>query len=136
MASPFTAPKLQLYVDRIGYRTFPGVGARRAVRSSCSRRNPTSSIARNGRHFQGADATSLHAQNFRSQQVRTGHKGAVDEMVGAYGHHDLPFGHDRHAKTGNCTLHWNAQKEDFEGDSEASKLLTRDLRAPYNLIRI
>jgi len=36
----------------------------------------------------------------------------------------------------NRTLHWNAEKEDFENDAEASRLLTRELRKPYDLIRI
>jgi hypothetical protein len=39
------------------------------------------------------------------------------------------------AKVGR-TLHWNAQKEDFENDAEASRLLARELRKPYDLIRI
>jgi len=39
------------------------------------------------------------------------------------------------AKVGR-TFHWNAEKEDFENDAEASGLLGRELRKPYDLIRI
>ena len=83
--------------------------------------------------LQGADATAEHAQNF-IKQLRTGTKGAVDETVG-------------HTATAAChlgtiaakvdrTLHWNAEKEDFENDADASRLLARELRKPYDLIRI
>jgi len=33
-------------------------------------------------------------------------------------------------------LRWDAKKEDFIGDAEASKLLTREQRAPWNLIKV
>jgi len=32
--------------------------------------------------------------------------------------------------------HWHTQKEDFVNDREASRLLTRTLRKPYDLVRI
>jgi predicted dehydrogenase len=112
----FYGAKASLYVDRIGYELFP---------------EPERGAERKA--FQGADATSLHAQNF-IQQVRAGHKGAIDEMVGHTATLACHLGTIA-AKVGR-TLHWNAQAEDFEGDAEASKLLTRDLRKPYDLIRI
>ncbi len=31
-------------------------------------------------------------------------------------------------------LRWNAQREDFENDKEASRLLSRAARAPWNLL--
>ena len=83
--------------------------------------------------FQGADATSLHAQSFISQ-VRIGHKSAIDEMVGHTATAACHLGNIA-AKTGR-TLHWNAAREDFENDPEASKLLTRSLRKPYDLIQL
>ena len=85
------------------------------------------------RTFQGADATALHAQNF-VKQVRTGSKGPIDEMVGHRATATCHLGTIA-AKVGR-TLHWDAQKEDFENDAEASALLTRRLRQPYDLIRI
>jgi len=39
------------------------------------------------------------------------------------------------AKVGR-TLHWDAKKEVFENDAEASRLPMRELREPYDLIRI
>jgi predicted dehydrogenase len=66
--------------------------------------------------FQGADATAEHAQNF-IKQVRIGHKGAVDEMTG-------------HSYTGML------KRKTSKNDAEASRLLTRELRKPYDLIQI
>jgi predicted dehydrogenase len=128
----FYGTKAALYVDRIGYETFPEVepgapyaappGDEAGVKYRASRKM-----------FQGSDATAQHAQNF-IRQVRTGQKGPVDETVG-------------HRATTACllgtiaakvarTVHWNAEREDFENDPEASRLLTRELRKPYDLIRI
>jgi hypothetical protein len=38
-------------------------------------------------------------------------------------------------KTGK-KLHWDAEKEQFLDDSEASAMLTRTLRKPYDLIKL
>ncbi len=126
----FYGTKAALYVDRIGYEIFPelepgqpyGGGDDVPMRYRAERK-----------FFQGADATAAHAQNF-IRQVRLGRKGPVDEMTG-------------HAATAAChlgtiaakvgrTLRFNAEKEDFENDREASRLLTRELRKPYDLIKI
>ncbi|MGA2135372.1 MAG: Gfo/Idh/MocA family oxidoreductase [Bryobacteraceae bacterium] len=128
----FYGTKAALYVDRIGYETFPELEPGAPYETPAPGEGNVK--YRTGRkQFQGADATSLHAQNF-IQQVRIGHKGAVDEMTG---HHATMACHlgTIAAKTGR-TLHWDAQKEDFENDPEASKLLTRELRKPYDLIRL
>jgi hypothetical protein len=82
---------------------------------------------------QGADVTLQHAQNF-IKQVRIGTKGAVDEMTGYTSTSTCHLGTIA-AKVGR-TLHWDAQKEDFVNDREASRLLTRTLRKPYDLIKI
>jgi predicted dehydrogenase len=128
----FYGTKAALYVDRIGYELFPELepGAPYdtppAVETNVKYRTAR-------KEFQGADATALHAQAF-VQQVRTGHKGPIDEMVGHTATMTCHLGTIA-AKVGR-TLHWNAANEDFENDAEASRLLTRELRKPYDLIRI
>jgi predicted dehydrogenase len=128
----FYGTKSALYVDRIGYETFPEVEPGPPYAAPPA--NETGLKYRAERKaFQGADATVEHAQNF-VKQVRIGHKGEVDEMVGHRATTACHLGTIA-AKTGR-TLHWDAEKEDFEGDPEASRLLTRELRKPYDLIRI
>jgi hypothetical protein len=118
-------------VDRIGYEVFPEPepGAPYAALADES----GIKYRAERKTFQGADATAEHAQNF-VKQLRTGTKGAVDEMVGHTATAACHLGTIA-AKVGR-TLHWNAEKEDFENDAEASRLLTRELRKPYDLIRI
>jgi predicted dehydrogenase len=128
----FYGTKAALYVDRIGYEIFPELvpgppyGGPPEKESALKYRAERKTV-------QGADATALHAQNF-IRQVRTGHKGPVDEMVGHRATAACHLGTIA-AKVGR-TLHWDAEKEEFANDPEAAKLLTRELRKPYDLIRI
>jgi hypothetical protein len=119
-------------VDRIGYEVFPEVEPGAPYATAPSDESGLKYRAER-KAFQGADATAEHAQNF-VKQVRIGTKGAVDEMVGHTATAACHLGTIA-AKVGR-TLHWNAEKEDFENDPEASKLLARELRKPYDLIRI
>jgi predicted dehydrogenase len=116
----FYGSKASLYVDRIGYELYSEAGH---PRGSPGERKAV----------QGADVTLQHAQNF-IKQVRIGTKGAVDEMTGYTSTSTCHLGTIA-AKVGR-TLHWDAQKVDFVNDREASRLLTRTLRKPYDLIKI
>ena len=128
----FYGTKAALYVDRIGYEVFPEVAPGPPYETpSASETNVQYRAERKA--FQGADATSIHAQNFIAQ-VRVGHKGAVDEMTGHRATMACHLGTIA-AKVGR-TLRWDQQREDFENDPDASRLLTRNLRKPYDLIRI
>ncbi|MFN7998259.1 MAG: Gfo/Idh/MocA family oxidoreductase [Bryobacteraceae bacterium] len=128
----FYGTKAALFVDRIGYEIFPEpvpgppYGGAPADESNLKYRAERKAV-------QGADATAEHAQGF-IRQVRSGHKGEADEMVGHRATSACHLGTIA-AKTGR-TLRWNAEREDFENDPEASRLLTRELRKPYDLIRI
>ena len=128
----FYGTKAALYVDRIGYETFPELEPGPPYETPAAGETNLKYRAER-KAFQGADATSLHAQSFISQ-VRIGHKGTIDEMVGHTATAACHLGTIA-AKTGR-TLHWNAAREDFENDAEASKLLTRTLRKPYDLIQL
>jgi hypothetical protein len=103
-----------LYADRIGYEIYP---------------EPKGSIER--KQMNTTDATRLHAANFidcvRSRnkpnaEVETGHRSTTVAHLG-----NIAF------KTGK-KLHWNSETEDFVDDGEASKLLARQARKPWDLI--
>jgi predicted dehydrogenase len=116
----FYGSKATLMVDRIGWELYPEAG--------CGQKSGGDRKA-----VQGADVTARHAQNF-IKQVRIGEKGAVDEMTGHTSTATCHLGTIA-AKVGR-TLHWNAEKQDFVNDREASRLLTRTLRKPYDLIKV
>lgn len=128
----FYGTKAALYVDRIGYEIFPEVEPGPPYASPPANESGVKYRAER-KAVQGADATVEHAQNF-VKQVRIGTKGAIDEMAGYSATTACHLGTIA-AKMGR-TLHWNAAREDFENDAEASRLLTRELRKPYDLIRI
>ncbi|MGA2742985.1 MAG: hypothetical protein ABSG65_36800, partial [Bryobacteraceae bacterium] len=128
----FYGAKAALFVDRIGYEIFPEVEPGAPYAQAPADESGLKYRAER-KAFQGADATAEHAQNF-VKQVRIGTKGAVDEMVGHSATAACHLGTIA-AKVGR-TLHWNPEKEDFENDPEASRLLVRELRKPYDLIRI
>ncbi|MBZ5596465.1 MAG: Gfo/Idh/MocA family oxidoreductase [Acidobacteriia bacterium] len=103
-----------LYADRISYEIYP---------------EPKSPLER--KQMNTTDATRLHAANFidcvRSRKtpnadVETGHRSTTVAHLG-----NIAF------KTGK-KLHWNAETEEFTGDGEASKLLARAARKPWDLI--
>ena len=79
------------------------------------------------------EPTKVHTINFvecvRSRKtpnadIEIGHRGTSVALLGNIA-----------MKTGK-KLHWDAQKEDFTGAPDASKMLTRALRKPYDLIKI
>ena len=103
-----------LYADRIGYEIYP---------------EPKSTLER--KQMNTTDATKLHAANFidcvRSRnapnaEVEIGHRSTTVAHLG-----NIAF------KTGK-KLHWNAATEEFIDDGEASKLLSREARKPWDLI--
>jgi len=102
-----------LFADRIGFEIYP-------ERDRVKRRQTNVS-----------DATSLHARAFvecvRSRKTPP----ATIEM----GHRATLIGHlgNISFKTGR-KLRWDAAREEFVGDAEASKLLGREARKPWNLI--
>jgi hypothetical protein len=84
------------------------------------------------KQIQGADATALHGQNFikflRNREdpfpnAETGHRSTATCLLGM-----LAW------KTGR-KLKWDGKKQDFIGDAEASRLLSRTMRKPWDLIK-
>jgi len=110
----FYGTNAALYADRIGYEIYP---------------EPKSTIER--KQMNTTDATKLHAANFidcvRSRkppnaEVEIGHRSTTVAHLG-----NIAF------KT-RKKLHWNATTEEFIDDGDASKLLAREPRKPWNLI--
>src|SRR5579872_1386378 len=110
----FYGTRAALYADRIGYEIYP---------------EPGSPIER--KQTNTTDATQRHAANFidcvRSRnppnaEIETGHRSTTIAHIG-----NIAF------KTGK-KLHWNSDSEEFIADAEASKLLSRQARKPWDLI--
>ena len=140
----FFGTKGALYVDRIGYEVFPEVESGRLDAAAAPPAQGARGGARRGaggevkfrterKQVQGADATELHGQNFgkflRSRQdpfpnAETGHKATATCLLGMV------------AWRTNRKLRWDGQKQDFIGDAEASKLLSRTMRKPWDLIKV
>ena len=155
MSGPFDRPhgfaffgtKGALYVDRIGYEIFPEIESQRFDPSALPEGGePGAARGRGGRRggggevkfrcerkqIQGADATALHGQNFikflRNREdpfpnAETGHRSTATCLLGM-----LAW------KTGR-KLKWDGKKQDFIGDAEASRLLSRTMRKPWDLIK-
>jgi predicted dehydrogenase len=102
-----------LFADRIGFEIYP-------ERDRVKRRQTNVS-----------DATSLHARAFVECVRARKTPPATIEM----GHRATLIGHLGNIafKTGR-KLKWDAAREEFVGDAEASKLLGREARKPWNLI--
>jgi predicted dehydrogenase len=111
-----------LIADRVGYEIFA---------EPVNARDPKSAERMKPRRMNTTDATSIHARHFiaciRGQEkpratIETGHKASNVGHIGNIAY-----------KTGK-KLRWNGQKEDFLSAPEASKLLGREARKPWNLI--
>jgi predicted dehydrogenase len=110
-----------LMADRVGFEVFPDLkqGSASEFRMERTSKNTT-------------DATSLHAAAFVNA-VREGKPPVADILVG---HRAVTVPH-----LGNISLKvgrkvkWDSAKEQIVGDAEASKLLFRAPRKPYDIIK-
>lgn len=141
-AEAFFGTKGTLITDRIGYEIYPEADpAPRVPRDAASaeggRRGGSAQaevkFRSERKHVQGADRTDLHALNW-IECIRSRKQPVASMELG-------------HLATGTCLLgnvacmagrklRFDPKKEDFIGDAEASRLLTRPQRAPWNLIKI
>jgi predicted dehydrogenase len=121
----FYGTEATIYAERIGWEIFPEPDTPRNPR----RRAP--SVKRMWENVE--EPTKAHAANFiecvRSRkapnaEIEIGHRSTSVALLGNIA-----------MKTGR-KLRWDAGKEDFEDAPEASAMLTRSLRQPWNLIRI
>ena len=109
-----------LFADRIGFEIYPDLKPGSSSEYRIERKQTNV-----------ADATALHAANFieclRSRQapngeIELGHRATIIAHLG-----NIAF------KTGR-KLRWDAAKEDFPDAPEASRLLGRQARKPWDLI--
>ncbi|MDA1276461.1 MAG: Gfo/Idh/MocA family oxidoreductase [Verrucomicrobia bacterium] len=112
----FYGTKGTLFSDRVGYEVYP-MGSGNAAKP---------------RSVAGRDCTDLHTQNFiecvRSRKppvadVEIGHKSTVVPLLGNISY-----------RIGGRKIHWDADREIIINDAEASSLLSRQARSPWNLI--
>jgi predicted dehydrogenase len=108
-----------IYCERIGWEIFP---------------EPSARNARVQRMWENVEEpTRLHALNF-VESVRSRKAPNADIEIGHCSTSVALLGNIA-MKTGE-KLHWDAAKEDFAGAPDASALLTRALRKPWDLIRL
>jgi predicted dehydrogenase len=118
-----------LIIDRLGYEIFPelkgGTGPGAAERQSAIEfRMPP-------REKAAEDATALHVRNF-IECVRSRHKPVTDIETG---HRSTIVAHLGNIayRTGH-KIRWDAAREEVVGDPEASKLLYRQARKPWDVL--
>lgn len=118
-----------LIADRIGFEIYPE--PLKPALTAKQRSQPIDAWRMQPKRVQGKDTTDLHTQNFiecvRSRQkpnaeVEIGHRSTATSHLGNIAY-----------KVGR-RLTWDAAKEDFIADAEASKLLGRKARKPWDLI--
>jgi predicted dehydrogenase len=120
-----------LIADRIGFEIYPERNPAARRDGTQNLKAPIEGYRTEAKRMSAKDATDLHCQNFiecvRSRQtpnadVEIGHRSTLIPHLG-----NISF------KTGK-KLVWDAAREDFVGESQASKLLGRKARKPWDLI--
>jgi predicted dehydrogenase len=120
-----------LFADRIGFEIYPEPKPAAKKDGSQNLKAPIESYRMEARRMSAKDATDLHAANFvecvRSRRtpnadVEIGHRSTIVPHLGNIAY-----------KTGG-KLVWDKAKEDFAGAPEATRLLGRRARKPWDLI--
>jgi len=120
-----------LFSDRIGFEIYPEPKAI-ARRDGSQRLNaPVESYRMEPKRVVGRDTTDLHTKNF-IECVRSREHPAADVEIG---HRSTTVAHlGNIAYKTRKKLVWDAAREIFVGDPQASKLLGRQARKPWDLI--
>jgi predicted dehydrogenase len=120
-----------LIADRIGFEIYPEPKPVARKDGSQNQKAPISGYRTEAKRSSAKDATDLHVKNFiecvRSRQkpnadIEIGHRSTIVPHLGNIAY-----------KT-KKKLIWDDAREDFVGDPEASKLLGRVARKPWDLI--
>jgi predicted dehydrogenase len=119
-----------LLSDRLGFEVLPELKLGKRDRT-LSRPAEVEGIRMEAREVSAEDATGLHVNNFiecvksrkkPNADVEIGHRASI---VGHLGNIAFRTGHK---------IEWDAAKEEIVGDAEASKLLSHEMRKPWDLI--
>lgn len=113
----FYGTEATIFAERIGWEVFPERGATRAKRTWRNVEEPTKAHTVNF-------LESVRSRKPPNADIEIGHRSTTVALLGNIA-----------MKTGR-KLQWDAEREDFVGDPEASKLLTRTLRKPWDLIQL
>lgn len=119
-----------LFVDRVGLEVYPepkGESGPGAVENA----GGTEGLRMERIEVAGADVTGLHLKNF-IDCVRTRQKPVADVEIGQRST-TVPHLGNIAFKTGQ-KIHWDAEREEIAGNREASALLDRPARKPWDLI--
>jgi predicted dehydrogenase len=128
----FYGTEATIYAERIGWEIFPEPEipfGRSGAAETARKRAP--SVKRMWENV--PEPTKAHCLNFvesvrarkaPNADIETGHRGTSVALLGNIA-----------MKTGK-KLRWDAKKEDFAGAPDASALLTRSLRKPYDWIKL
>jgi predicted dehydrogenase len=131
----FYGTEATIYAERIGWEIFPEpetpAMGRRAAGETAPPRKRAPSVKRMWENVE--EPTKAHTLNF-VESVRARKAPNADIEIGHRSTSVALLGNIA-MKTGK-KLHWDVQKEEFTGDPEASVLLTRNLRKPWDLIRL
>lgn len=118
-----------LIIDRLGFEIFPEMKS--ASGPGAAAREDSTGLRMERRERAAEDATALHVKNF-IECVRSRQKPVADIQTG---HHSTNVAHlGNIAFRTNRKIRWDGAREEIMGDSEASKLLRRESRKPWDLI--
>src|SRR2546426_4124736 len=119
-----------LIADRIGYEIYPELSSVSGP-GAVGRDEKSEGYRMERKEMSADDATGLHVKNF-IENVRTRNRPVADVETG---HRSTIVAHLGNIafRTGR-KIHWDAEKEEIIGDPEASKLLGRVARKPWDLI--
>lgn len=133
----FYGTEATIFAERIGWEIFPEpdntamAGRRDGTGITPAPRKRAASVKRMWENVE--EPTRAHCTNF-VESVRARKTPNADIEIGHRGTSVALLGNIA-LKTGK-KLHWDAAKEDFTGAPDASAMLTRKLRKPYDLIKL
>jgi predicted dehydrogenase len=119
-----------LIVDRLGFEIYPEL-SNTSGPGAAGREQRSDGFRMQRKEISADDATALHSKNFvecvRSRKkpdadVETGHRSSIVSHLGNIAY-----------RTGH-KIHWDAAKKQIVDDAEASRLLGRQARKPWDLI--
>ncbi|HEX5484133.1 MAG TPA: Gfo/Idh/MocA family oxidoreductase [Terriglobia bacterium] len=127
----FYGTKGTLYADRVGFELYPepkgesGPGAADAVKGD------SEGFRMERKEVHGRDCTDLHIKNF-IDCVRSRQRPVADVEIG---HHSTIVPHlGNIALRSGHKIRWDGAREEIVDDSQASQLLSREARKPWDLI--
>lgn len=120
-----------LFADRIGFEIYPELKPVPPQDFYAAQKEPRSGYRIEGRQVAARDATALHVENF-IECVRSRQKPASDVENG---HRSTTVAHlGNIAYKTRQKLIWESTSEDFKNAPEASRLLARQARKPWDFL--